>query len=70
MMHMWGRINPSKDSNMYPQPEYGVQGWDITRMACGNGKKAAFGRQLRTPPKQEKKKKKKKYTGLVVSSSS
>ena len=36
MLHMMGRLNPNKDSAMYPKPEYDVQGWEIQHMACGN----------------------------------
>jgi len=36
MMHYWGRVNPTKDSAMYPKPEYDLQGWDVQRIACGN----------------------------------
>lgn len=33
---MWGRINPTKDSWMYPKPEYELQGWNVDMIACGN----------------------------------
>eukprot|EP01083_Nonionella_stella_P123025 370490_1 len=29
-------MNSSKDSAMYPKPEYDLQGWDIDLMCCGN----------------------------------
>ena len=35
-MHKWGRQMPNKDSDMYPKPEYDLQGWDIDVMECGN----------------------------------
>lgn len=31
-----GRMNPTKDSAMYPKPEYELQGWEIHALACGN----------------------------------
>jgi alpha-tubulin suppressor-like RCC1 family protein len=36
MLHKWGRQMPNKDSDMYPKPEYDLQGWDIDVMECGN----------------------------------
>ena len=35
MLHKWGRMMPNKDSDMYPKPEYDLQGWDIGPMQCG-----------------------------------
>jgi len=42
MLHMWGRINPSKDSHMYPKPEYDVQGWNIARMCSSHSHAVLF----------------------------
>ena len=29
-------MNPTKDSAMYPKPEYDLQGWEIHALTCGN----------------------------------